>query len=110
MARDAFLQRFAFLLTDQQHFVLFDLGKSGADCQIVAEIFVAVQLDELVKHKRQVIAGQRPVRMPRNFHGLPGIQAAEDAFLQIAQLTARVAAIRLAVARLESRADSNAAI
>ncbi len=87
----AFFERFAFLMADDHHFELIELGEAGADGRIVAERFVAVQLDELVEHQRKIIAGHRPIGMPRHFHGLPRGEIAEDFSFQIADFAAQAA-------------------
>ena len=73
-------------MADDHDLVAIELGEAAAHGPIVAEELVAVQLDEFVEDQVQIVAGHRPVGMPRHLHGLPRSQAAVDLAFQLGQL------------------------
>ena len=50
----------------------------GDDRVVVAELAVAVQLDEVVEERLDVVRGERPLAVARDLDALPGREALED--------------------------------
>ncbi len=73
-----FLEGFAFVMADHQHFVLVELREAGAQRPVVAKKLVAVQFDELIEQQFHVVGELGPVRKPRHTHGVPRIKLAVE--------------------------------
>ena len=63
-----------FLLGDQHHLAPVDPSQAGQQGLVVAEGFVAMQLDELVANQLDVIECLRPGLVSGNLDRFPGIQ------------------------------------
>ena len=59
------------MLTDDKDAKIVETRPTGADRAVVAENLVAVELDELVKDKIDVIERLRTLRMTRDLDRLP---------------------------------------
>ena len=69
-----FLVGLALLMPDDHHLHVVEFGEAGADRPVVAEEFVAVQLDELVEEQFEVVGRHRAFRMPGHLDGFPGLE------------------------------------
>ena len=78
VAQVAFLERFAFLMTDDHHLVGVELGPARPDRPIVAKTLVPVQLDELVEEQFQVILRHGAIRVARHLDRFPRRQVRVD--------------------------------
>ena len=98
-----FLVRSSLLVTDHQDLVPVQLGKPGQDGPVVAEVPVAVQLEELLEDQRQVVGRVGAVLVPGNLDRLPGIQMIVDLLGHVGQFAAQspdfVLRFRAAVSR-----------
>ncbi len=63
-------------MTDEHDLGIAQVRQAGDDGLVVAEGTVAVELDELVENQVDVVAGLRPLGMPGNLDGLPGVEVA----------------------------------
>src|SRR5690606_28545691 len=99
----AFLERLAFLMADDHHFVFVQLGEAGADGAVVAERLVAMQFDKLIEDQVEVVGHLRTIRMPRYLNRIPCVELAVDALLFFGELasqsTKRLGGLRRVVAR-----------
>ena len=67
-------QVFPFLVADEHHLDVAEVGKAGDDRLVVAEGPVAVQLEELVEDQLDIVTGLRALLVARNVDGLPGLE------------------------------------
>ena len=77
---------FPFLMADEHHLDVVQMREAGDDRLVVAQGAVAVQLEELVEDQLDVVAGLRPLLVPRDLHDLPRFEMRVDFPLERGQL------------------------
>jgi hypothetical protein len=79
----------SFLVADDYDLVLIDFRESTQDGSVVAEMFVAVQLDKFIEHQIQIITRMWTVFMPSYLDRLPRSQLAVNLLSQIVGVAAQ---------------------
>ena len=79
-------QVFPLLMADEHDLDVVEVREAGDDRLVVAQGPVAVQLEELVEDQLDVIAGLRPLLVPRDLDDLPGLEMRVDFPFECRQL------------------------
>ena len=85
VALNAFFSVASLLVSDHHRFEFVEFRPTDANRSVVAERFVAVQLDELVEHEVDVIERLRTLRVPRDFDRFPSVEVRVNFFRQFGQ-------------------------
>ncbi len=91
VAGAALLDGASLLMSHHHDLVLVEPGEAASDGAIVSEVLVAVQLDELVEHLREVVGRLGSILVSRDLNRLPGTQIRIDALDGVGQLAAEAA-------------------
>ena len=86
VTRRSFLVGPALLMADDHDLELIELGKASANRAIVAEVLVAVQLDELVERQFEVVDRVGAILVTSDLDGLPRREMAVDVPCHIGNL------------------------
>ena len=89
VAEVPFLERLAFLVSDDENLVGVEFCPARANRPIVAEGLVAMQLDELLENQFEVVGRHGAIGVPRDLDGFPRLQVGVDSPFRVGQFAAK---------------------